>query len=170
MVATHWLSTRPTTSLVHPLTVRATLSYTGQVCRHNVNAEDLKAICREQLAGFFFSSGQLQMLLTAADEEITEREELLVASDAELARLTSEMDKVMRLYLNEKPLPEQVARRIQVGTDEITIELHFAPELQKTASNGQGNHTGSWRRRVEDGPGRRVAPPLVRGCVQPVRR
>ena len=76
--------------------------YTCQVCRNKIPADDLEAVYVEQLKGFFTSSDEISSHLDKANASLVEKDELLAVKRRELEKLQKEVDRVYRLYVDEK--------------------------------------------------------------------
>ncbi len=76
--------------------------YTCQACRNKIPADDLEAVYVDQLKGFFTSSGQISSHLDKANESLVEKGELVAVKRRELEKLQKEIDRVYRLYVDEK--------------------------------------------------------------------
>jgi len=72
---------------------------------------DLETVFREQLRGFFLSPQEVSRHFEQADEEIGSREAVLASLQAEQAKLTIEMDKIMSLFLADQLPKEAVGER-----------------------------------------------------------
>lgn len=76
--------------------------YTCQACRNKIPADDLEAVYVDQLKGFFTSSDQISSHLDKANESLGEKEQLVVVKRRELDKVQKEIDRVYRLYVDEK--------------------------------------------------------------------
>lgn len=70
-------------------------------CRNKIPMADLEAIYRDQLAAFVVSPEALQEHAQAADDRVREAEGLVLAAEAELAKVESEADRLYRLYMDQ---------------------------------------------------------------------
>jgi site-specific DNA recombinase len=84
--------------------------YICQKCRNKIPTADLEAVFQEQIKHLFFSPEDIATYLSRADDTIKGKEELLRRLEAEEQRARREMDRVMRLYLDDK-LPEEAVSR-----------------------------------------------------------
>lgn len=104
-------------------------------CRNKIGVTDLEEIFHEQLRNFFFSPDEIKQYLTQADQAISDKNDLLQTLLEEEQKLSTEMDRVYRLYLDDqitsqgfgeryKPLEE---RKQQIGEQipEIQAEIDF---------------------------------------------
>jgi uncharacterized protein (DUF3084 family) len=66
----------------------------------------LEGVFQEQLKNFFLSPKEMTGYLKEADETIKAKEELAKTLEKEQQKLKSEMDKIMRLYLDDKITPD----------------------------------------------------------------
>ena len=112
-----------------------TPKYVCYKCRNKIPVVDLEAVFNEQLKNFLLSPKELTQYLNAADETIKEKEDLLRGLEKEQQKLTSEMDKIMRLYLDDKitgdgfghkyrPLEER-GKQLNERIPELQGELDF---------------------------------------------
>lgn len=76
--------------------------YTCNKCRNKVPVDDLEAVYLEQLKGFFLSRGQVSEHLDKANESLSDKEEVLSMKRREVQKLQGEIDRVYRLYVDEK--------------------------------------------------------------------
>jgi site-specific DNA recombinase len=76
--------------------------YVCSKCRNKIPIVDLEGVFHEQLKRFFFSPDEIAAEYRKADEQVAEKEKLLAHLEAELPKLKAEMDKVLRLYLDDK--------------------------------------------------------------------
>lgn len=76
--------------------------YTCQACRNKIPADDLEAVYVEQLKGFFTSSDEISSHLDKANGSLAEKGELVAVKRKELEKLQKEIDRVYRLYVDEK--------------------------------------------------------------------
>lgn len=78
------------------------VKYVCQKCRNKIPVVDLDGVYYEQLRGFFFSATDIEKHLRTADNNIKEKEELLVVLLREQKKIAQEMDKTYRLYLDDQ--------------------------------------------------------------------
>jgi hypothetical protein len=74
-----------------------------------VPVEDLEAVFLEQLKGFFLSAEHVSQQLDKANESLAEKEELLAVKRRDLEKTQKEIDRVYRLYVEEKLSPDDFA-------------------------------------------------------------
>ena len=79
-----------------------TPKYVCSACRNKIPADDLEAVYLEQLKGFFLSPDQLGAEFDKANGALAEKEELLDVKRRELQKLQGEIDRIYRLYVDEK--------------------------------------------------------------------
>ncbi len=82
-----------------------TPKYTCQGCRNKIPIMDLEKVFAEQLRGFVFSPEEVVSHLAEADRQLAERGALLGSLEREGEKLSAEMDKVKRLYLDGQLTP-----------------------------------------------------------------
>lgn len=112
-----------------------TPKYVCFTCRNKILVRDLETVYHEQLRNFFLSPEEVIKYIGKADASLQEKQALLVSLTSKQRQLKRDMDKLMRLYLNEqisgegfgtqyKPLEEQ-AKAIgeQVPLLQSEIEL-----------------------------------------------
>ena len=104
-------------------------------CRNKIGETDLEEIFHHQLKTFFFSSDEITGYLGKADSFIQEKEGLLKTLAEESKKLTQEMDKMVRLYLDDeipkegfgkkyRPLEER-AKQIEDEIPVLQAEIDF---------------------------------------------
>ena len=79
-----------------------TPKYVCYKCRNKIPVGDLEGVFQEQLKSFFLSPKEMTGYLKEADETIKGKEDLFKTLEKEQQKLKSAMDKIMRLYLNDK--------------------------------------------------------------------
>jgi len=79
-----------------------TPKYVCYRCRNKISVVDLEGVFHEQLKNFFFSPTEIAGYLEGADKTIKEKHELLKALEGEQRKIKSEMDKILRLHLDDK--------------------------------------------------------------------
>jgi len=107
-----------------------TPKYVCYKCRNKIPIEDLETAFQEQLKDFFLSPKEMTAYLQEADETIKVKEELLKTLAKENQKLKSEMEKMMRLYLDDKISPDGFAaqnRPVEERLKQINDQL---PQLQ----------------------------------------
>jgi site-specific DNA recombinase len=107
-----------------------TPKYVCYKCRNKIPVEDLERVFQEQLKDFFLSPVEMAGYLQQADETINAKEELLKTLEKEHQKLKSEMDKIMRLYLEDKISPDGFAaqnRPLEGRAKQLNDQL---PQLQ----------------------------------------
>jgi site-specific DNA recombinase len=104
-------------------------------CRNKINAQDMESIFHEQLKNFFFSEKEIAGYLASADKNLKEKQELIIAMEKEKQKIKTEMDKIMKLYLDDqitsqgfgsqyKPLEAQL-KQIENQLPELQGEMDF---------------------------------------------
>jgi len=104
-------------------------------CRNKIPVQDLEAVFHEQLKGFVFSPKEVATYLAQADERIQEKQALLGTLEEDRRKVRTEMDRVMRLYLDQKISGDGFAseygplegrfKQLSDQTPEIQGELDF---------------------------------------------
>jgi site-specific DNA recombinase len=79
-----------------------TPKYVCYGCRNKIPVDDLDAVFHEQLQGFVLSPKEIAAYIAQADEKIGEKQTLLSTLEEDRRKVRAEMDRVMRLYLDEK--------------------------------------------------------------------
>lgn len=98
-----------------------TPKYVCFACRNKIPVKDLEAVYQEQLKNFFLSPSEVIRYVGKADEALREKQALLESLKCKEKQLKRDMDKLMRLYLDEqissegfgtqyKPLEEQAKK------------------------------------------------------------
>jgi site-specific DNA recombinase len=103
-----------------------TPKYVCYECRNKIPLGDLEAVFQEQLKNFFLSPTEVARYMEEADKTIKEKRELLESLEKEKRETRQAMDKVMRLYLDDKISKEgfgveygPLERRLKQLEDEI---------------------------------------------------
>jgi site-specific DNA recombinase len=107
-----------------------TPKYVCYKCRNKIPVDDLEGVFQEQLKNFFLSPKEMTGYLKEADETIKAKEELLKTFEKEQQKLKSEMDRMMRLYLDDKISPDGFGtqyRPLEERSKQINEQL---PQLQ----------------------------------------
>jgi site-specific DNA recombinase len=109
---------------------RESPKYICPKCRNKIPMADLEAVYRDQLAQFLLSPEDLAAHLREADDTIREREELVKAAEAELARIQDDDDRVYQLYTADRISADEFSRRhdpLEARRRQLEAEL---PRLQ----------------------------------------
>ena len=107
-----------------------TPKYVCYGCRNKIPVEDLDAVFHEQLQGFVLSPKEIASYLAQADEKIIEKQQVLASLDEDSRKIRVEMDRIMRLYLDEKISGDGFAREyspLEARFKQISEQI---PELQ----------------------------------------
>ena len=107
-----------------------TPKYVCYKCRNKIPIVDLDGVFQQQLKNFFLSPKEMTGYLQEADETIKGKEELLKTLENEQQKLKSEMDKMMRLYLDDKISPDGFGtqyRPLEERSKQVNEQL---PQLQ----------------------------------------
>jgi site-specific DNA recombinase len=88
-----------------------TPKYVCYTCRNKIPVLDLEKVFHEQLKSFFVSPKDTLAYLEQADATIKEKQELLLKLQKDLEKNASEMDKLMRLYLDDQISPQGFGER-----------------------------------------------------------
>jgi site-specific DNA recombinase len=99
-------------------------------CRNKLPTDDLEGIFQEQLKGFFLSSTDLVDYLKQADSTIKEKEALLRSLERQQKKLKSNMDKLLRLYLEDKISSDGFAREHQPLEEQLNQLQTEIPQIQ----------------------------------------
>jgi site-specific DNA recombinase len=104
-------------------------------CRNKIPIVDLERVFEEQLKGFFFSEEEVARYLADGDRVLGEKRELLAVLSGERERLTVDMEKVYRLYLEDQLSPqgfgernrplEERARQLSEEIPRLQAEIDF---------------------------------------------
>jgi site-specific DNA recombinase len=76
--------------------------YVCPKCHNKIATVDLEEIFHLQLKDFFFSPDEIVSYLKSADETIRTKEELLETLKQEQSKIRAEMNKIYRLYMDDK--------------------------------------------------------------------
>lgn len=107
--------------------------YTCPRCRRKIPTADLETIFISQLRGFVFSPEEIADNLSAADDELRAKEQLVETLAAERGRVAAEMEKLYRLYIADQISPTGFASHhgpLEERLAQIDAEL---PQLQAEA-------------------------------------
>jgi site-specific DNA recombinase len=104
--------------------------YTCNKCRNKVGVMDLEEVFQEQLKAFVFSPDEITSYFTKANEVIKEKEELLAQLTEEAKKIKQEMDRLVRMCMNNE-LPEEGFGRHYNPLEEQLKQIEAkVPELQ----------------------------------------
>ncbi len=109
--------------------------YVCQKCRNKIGEKDLEEIFKEELKNYFLSPTEIENYLKQTDKAIKEKEELLSSLRRETRKVQQEMDKVYKLYIQEKissdgfgtryrPLEERL-KQLEDKIPEVQAEIDF---------------------------------------------
>ncbi len=123
--------------------------YTCYKCHNKIGLADLEAVFHEELKNFLFSPTDWLKYLEQADATIKAKQELLATLEKERQRISSDMEKVYRLYMSDQISPEGFGRqnrpleeRLKQLDDEIPrlqgevdfLRIHYLSSDQVLAS------------------------------------
>jgi len=107
-----------------------TPKYICFACRNKIPAADLEGVFHEQLKSFVFSPAEITRYVEGADQTLAEKEGLLKALERDQQKVKVEMDKVMKLYLEDQLTPKGFGERHK-PMEERLQQIHAQlPELQ----------------------------------------
>lgn len=104
--------------------------YICQSCRTKIGVTDLEGIFQEQLRNLFLSPTEIANYLELADQTVQEKRGLLETLSGERKKVSTEMEKLVRLYLDDKISADGFAREnrpLEERLKQIDTEL---PALQ----------------------------------------
>jgi site-specific DNA recombinase len=107
-----------------------TPKYVCYACHNKIPTDDLEGVFQEQLKQLFHSSADISEYLNQADAFIKEKAELLEALEKEQQKLQQEMDKMMRLYLDDQLPSEGFGKRYRPLEDRAKQIEDQIPALQ----------------------------------------
>lgn len=118
--------------------------YICSTCQNKISIDDLEEIFHLQLKNFLFSPNDISDYLSAADELIETRTNLLESLTKERTKIQAEMAKVYKLYIEDrissegfgnsyKPLEERLAQ-VEAQLPELQGEVDFL-KIQYISSN-----------------------------------
>lgn len=81
--------------------------YTCHKCRNKIPIDDLEAVYVSELKGLFMSRPRIEEALAQANESLTKLEEILQAKLGEGQKCQQEIDRVYKLYIEEKLTTDQ---------------------------------------------------------------
>ncbi|MCG3134351.1 MAG: hypothetical protein HMLKMBBP_01657 [Planctomycetes bacterium] len=104
--------------------------YVCYACKNKIPVAVLEAVFREQLRGYLLSPTDLSAYLVQANGKLQEKTALVEATEVEVARLNTDLDRIMGLYLSGQLPQESVGERyrpIEARRNQLRDEL---PRLQ----------------------------------------
>lgn len=104
--------------------------YICQKCRNKIETADLEGIFHQQLKDFFFSSEEVGNYLNNADQTIRDKEDVLKSLMDEERKLRAEMDKVYRLYMDDKITADIFVEKHKPMEERLKQITNQIPELQ----------------------------------------
>lgn len=107
-----------------------TPKYVCWKCRNKIPIEDLEAVFHEQLKRFLLSPEEVAKYLENADQTIKEKALLLEAILKEKDQVRRNMDKVMKLYLQDQISSKGFAKEYQPLEERLVQLENQIPELQ----------------------------------------
>ena len=99
-------------------------------CRNKITVEDLEGVFQHQLKNFFLSPSEVNTYLNRADDSIKEKEDLLWSLSEEQRRVTQEMEKLYRLYLEDQITPQGFGTRYKPLEERLNQIEEQLPQLQ----------------------------------------
>jgi site-specific DNA recombinase len=99
-------------------------------CRNKISEADLEEVFHQQLKSFFFSPSEVSDYLNRADRVIKDKEELLRALAEEERKVSQEMDKTYRLYLDDEITSQGFGSRYKPMEQRLKQIGEQIPELQ----------------------------------------
>jgi site-specific DNA recombinase len=123
-----------------------TPKYICQKCRNKIPVQDLEGVFYEELKGFFHSPEDISELLADANQEISNREQILDNLEREKARVQNHMDELFDLHHSGEiptqgfgkrynPLQERMVQfedeipRLQAEVDFLKVNLLSADDV-----------------------------------------
>lgn len=103
-----------------------TPKYVCTKCRNKIPIEDLEAVFQEQLKSFILDPKEVQKYVEQFDEAIQKHREMLSSLTTERAKVQQEMDKVYRLYIENKVSPDgfdRLYRPLETRLKQLEDEL-----------------------------------------------
>jgi site-specific DNA recombinase len=107
-----------------------TPKYVCPKCRNKIPIEDIEAIFREELEGFFVSKEKVEAHLSRGNDYLTEKKQRLALHSQHIEKVRAEMKKVYQLYQSDQVSPEGFGKLYRPLEDQeraLTTEL---PRLQ----------------------------------------
>jgi len=99
-------------------------------CRNKIECADLETIFHEQLKAFVFSPDELLKAFEQTDIAIQEKQDLINNLEKESHKLSEEMDKLMRLYMDGEIPKEGFGKRYNPLDERKNQIDQQIPELQ----------------------------------------
>jgi site-specific DNA recombinase len=107
-----------------------TPKYVCYECRNKIPVGDLEGVFHEQLKHFFFSPEDITEYLHHADHVLKEKEALLHTFESEQGKVVQEMDRVYRLYVDDKITADAFSERYRPLEDRRNQLRDEIPRLQ----------------------------------------
>lgn len=107
-----------------------TPKYVCAKCHNKIPVSDLEKVFQEQLKEFTFSPTEIAHYLSTADQAIQEREQRLSVLERESEKTKREMDRIMRLYLDEEISKEACGREYRPLEERLKQMQDQIPALQ----------------------------------------
>jgi site-specific DNA recombinase len=104
--------------------------YVCPKCRNKIPIADLEFCYRDQLSQFLMSPEKIAAHLEAANDAINEKQNLVVAAEAELAKIEKEDERLYQLYLADGLSKEDFGRRHRPLTERRAQLEDELPRLQ----------------------------------------
>ena len=104
--------------------------YICHKCRNKIPIEDLEGVFQHQLKNFFLSPSEVNTYLNRADEAIGAKEDPLRSLSEEQRRVSQEMEKVYRLYLDDQITPQGFGTRYKPLEERLNQIEDQLPQLQ----------------------------------------
>ena len=105
-------------------------NYYCSKCLNKISMDDLEMIFHEQLKAFLFSPEEMTKYFDKADKLIREKEELFATLIKESEGLRREMNKLVRLYLDDTMTKEAVGTHYRPMEERLKQIEDQIPELQ----------------------------------------
>lgn len=104
--------------------------YNCKTCKLKVAVADIDEIYHEQLKDFLLTESDISDYMKKTDTALKEKEELLAMTSKEVVRIQKEMDRLVKLRVNEELNRESFARQFKPLEDQLGELEHKLPELQ----------------------------------------
>jgi len=107
-----------------------TPKYVCYKCRNKIPVQDLEAVFHEQLKSFFLSPQEIGAYLARADDTIRQKQDLLETLTRDEEKVTAEMNKVYRLYIDDKISAEGFGHAYRPLEERLAQLKDQIPDLQ----------------------------------------
>jgi site-specific DNA recombinase len=115
----------------HKMYVRSNSpKYVCRKCHNKIPIEDLDAIVRQELKGFFANTERIAEHLKEANQNLTEKQTLLAAHEREIQKVREDMNRTHRLYLDGQITAQGFGQFYKPAEERLNQLVAELPKLQ----------------------------------------